>query len=154
MSNLMVRELIDGLKHLESSLPGAASRNPRVSFGNVLNFLSDHSALSVEQLSSMLAAAKPRPKPKKRPASPDEKRVAEWVRRLQSTEYRLDEFEELFNELEAASKAQTLRMAELQRIGELYANRVSNYKTKPAALADIRNHFENRLRMHQREDVA
>jgi hypothetical protein len=154
MSNLMVRELIDGLKHLESSLSGAASRNPRLSFSNVLNFLGDHSTLSVEQLASMLAATKPKPKRKRRPATPDEKLVTEWVARLRSAEHKLDEFEEVFEELQGDSDKQTLRKVELQRIGELYANRATEYSTKSVALRDIRKHFEQRLRTHQREKVA
>ena len=153
MTDVTIRQLIEGLQSIEAALPGGRTRNPRLSFGKVVGFLKDHPSLTVPQLVSMLETARPI-RQKRIPGSVNEALVKEWFRRLTDAGFDLNRFEQVYADLKAASDAKKMRKVELERLGEMYANRKSGYKNKAVALVDIRKHFETRLRMHQREAVA
>lgn len=141
-----VQDVIRDLKRIESELPGAASRNPRLGFRKTIQFLEQQQDLTVDGLARLLAESKPKSKPKK-PLILRNKKVIQHVQALDSARTSSGKFERAIAELESDTQ---VRLAELKAIVAAYTNDSSSFSKKAVGYGIIRQAFDQRWKLNMR----
>lgn len=142
-----VRDLTADLSRIEQTLPGPASRNPRLGFRKTIAFLEKYDGMSVEQLQSKLAVPKKTIPKKSSVSSLRRQKVDQYVNLLQSAGLSVLDFNEAFNSMKSDKQ---VRLLELKAIVAEYAKNKSSFSKKDVGYGIIQQIFDQRWKIGTR----
>jgi len=146
---LRVDELIDQLKSIERSMPGAATRNPRLSVINTIKFLQPNAGRILSDLVEELAAKKRKTAAKTRRAATALRTdvVEKYIANLNSVGVNQVAFSSVHERMQ---RDKQIRIVELKEILRRYTGDTSALKSKKVGFDKIEQTFDTRWKLANR----